>query len=350
VKNDSRVLNYTPVILEYFEDNSSIINIEPAEEVATGEILEKFLSDLRIKPDNYEDVYKDIYKDVYEDEAEEELEDYVEIEAFQDGLIDSPPDAEPLNADETYYDAMLKHRVGYLNSFIQDTGRNSLLNEFVIQGRGDKILVTPYHSHAHYPIKANSRLVIGKPGIIARTTRALFAPEISEFQRLLSTNKLRESHIQSFLEKHPNILKSLGVNYARIYPQVILQRDDGTSLRPDFILQPVDNGWCDILDIKLPNEIVVVGGRDRKRFSSAVEELVAQLREYAAYFEDPRLAKRIQNVYGIKCYRPRMVGVIGRTPRIADDRQMRRLETIYDDLSVITFDRLLEIARTRLLI
>jgi hypothetical protein len=94
----------------------------------------------------------------------------------------------------------------------------------------------------------------------------------------------------------------------------------------------------------------VIGGKDRKRFSSAVEELVAQLREYAAYYEDPRLAKRIQDVYGIKCYRPRMIGVIGRTPRVVDDRQMRRLETIYDDLSIITFDRLVEIAKTRLLV
>jgi hypothetical protein len=142
----------------------------------------------------------------------------------------------------------------------------------------------------------------------------------------------------------------LGYGYNRIYPQVILQRDDGTSLRPDFILEPVGNNWCDILDIKLPDKSVVVGGRDRKRFSASVEELIAQLREYAAYFEDSRLARRIEEIYGIKCYKPRLIGIIGRDPFIEDERQFRRLATQYTDVDVLTFDRLLEIAKSRPLI
>jgi hypothetical protein len=375
VKSDSTLLNYESLSLEYFDDNSSIIDIDMTGEVTTANTeVEKFLSILRRQPTdsygyNYERIYQSRYdhsqqnRDKTADEEDEEDQE-MEIEADLDDDDDHDDYEEsdyelddyvtdhtlPSLVEKSYYDEMLQQRINYLNRFILNTGRNSLLNEFVIQERGERVLVTPYHSHALYPIEANNRLIIGKPGIIAQKTGALFAAEISAFQQLLSARKLRESSIQAFLEQHTNILRLLGANYTRIYPQIILERDDGTSLRPDFILQPSNNGWCDILDIKLPDEAIVIGGKDRKRFSSAVEELVAQLREYAAYYEDPRLAKRIQDVYGIKCYRPRMIGVIGRTPRVVDDRQMRRLETIYDDLSIITFDRLVEIAKTRLLV
>jgi hypothetical protein len=140
------------------------------------------------------------------------------------------------------------------------------------------------------------------------------------------------------------------MGYRNVYSQVVLAREDGTSLRPDFILEPLGRPWCDILDLKLPTGSIAVGRRDRKALASAVHELVAQLREYAAYFEDERLAKRVQDAYGIRCYRPRLIGVIGRDPNLADERQKRRMMTAYSDVSVVTFDELFKIARSRLLI
>jgi hypothetical protein len=211
-------------------------------------------------------------------------------------------------------------------------------------------VLTPYHAHAHYPIDGKSELLIARPAVIAHKTGALLRNEIEGFEELLGQAHSKENQIQHFLERHPNILKALNTGYAHVYSQVVLERDDGTSLRPDFMLEPIGSDWCDILDIKLPDKPVVVGRKDRKRFSSAIEELRAQLREYAAYFEDESLSKRVEERYGIKCYRPRLIGIIGRDPRLADTRQLRRLETQYSDISILSFEQLLRIAKSRPLI
>jgi hypothetical protein len=199
-----------------------------------------------------------------------------------------------------------------------------------------------------WPLESASDLVVARPGVLANRTRALFSEHIEEFEALLKTDRLREADIQSFLERHPQLLEALG--YGNVYSQVMLEREDGSYLKPDFILEPIGEDWADILDIKLPDVRIAVGSRDRKTFSAAVHELAAQLREYAAYFEDERLAKRVQDKYGIRAYRPRLIGVVGLDPHVQDERQLRRMMTVYSDLHVLTFDQLLEVARKRVLI
>lgn len=82
-----------------------------------------------------------------------------------------------------------------------------------------------------------------------------------------------------------------------------------------------------------------------------MSELVAQLREYSAAFEDRKLARRVEEKYGVKCYRPKLVGIIGRDdPRNADPRELRRLQTSYNDTQILTFDQLHRIAKSRLLV
>jgi hypothetical protein len=209
------------------------------------------------------------------------------------------------------------------------------------------VVTVPYHGHAVYPVETRSGLLLGRPLVLARKTGALFSSEIEQFSTLLSSRP-REIDIQRFLETNPRFLRSLG--YQHIYPQVILTRDDGTALRPDFILQPFGEEWCDILDIKLPSGSMVVGRRDRRTLAAGIHELAAQLREYAAHFDNPKYAKRIEEKYGFKCYRPKLIGVVGRTPEDTDDKQIRRLLTSYRDIDFISFDRLIHIAKSRLLI
>jgi hypothetical protein len=235
-----------------------------------------------------------------------------------------------------------------LRSAICKHALNSLLVEYTVQLRGTDILVTPYHAHAIHSIEAGAEVVLGRPAVIAEKTASLLASQIREFEMLLAKHRVREVEIQKYLERSPAILKALG--YSHVYPQVVLQRDDGTSLRPDFIVQPTSDEWCDIVDIKLPRMRTVVGIRDRKSLAAAIHELAAQLREYAAYFEDEKLSRRLGRLYGIKCYRPRLIGVVGTDPRLADDRQIRRLMTAYSDVKVLTFDQLLRHAKSRLLI
>jgi hypothetical protein len=231
---------------------------------------------------------------------------------------------------------------------IRRVGRNSLLTEFCLQFSQDRILVTPYHAHALNQLETRREIMVARPAIIAARTGSLLHPELAELEDLLRDPKVTEGKLQKYFEHNPQALQAMG--YAQIYPQVVLEREDGTSLRPDFLLEPIGSKWCDILDLKLPEVKTIVGGRDRMAFSAALTSLTAQLREYAAYFEDERLSKRVEGVYGIKCYKPKLIGVIGRNVQHADERQQRRLMTSYSDLTVMTFDQVLQVARSRLLI
>ena len=143
----------------------------------------------------------------------------------------------------------------------------------------------------------------------------------------------------------------LNLGYKRLVPHVVLERNDGTSLIPDFFVQPLTSEWWDILDIKLPHKKLVAGGRDRHRLSAGVHELAAQLREYAAYFEDAKASERVEQLFGVKCYRPKLIGIFGSDSDLAQDgRERRRLMTAYSDLQVLTFDSLVRAAQSRILI
>lgn len=235
----------------------------------------------------------------------------------------------------------------WLETFINTKGQNSLLTEFAIQASRNTAIVTPYHTHAAFPLELRNSLVVAQPAILASRTRNLLADELLELEVLINTEGIREASIQRYLERHPNILRALG--YRDIFAQVVLRRDDGTSLRPDFMLRPVGNDWCDILDLKVPRLQPIVGGRDRISLSHGLHQLGAQLREYGRYFENESYAKRVEQVLGIKCYRPALIGVVGRDLGVADERQVRAAMTMYENTKIVTFDEVVRIARSRIL-
>ena len=234
-------------------------------------------------------------------------------------------------------------------NFILKIHRNSLLTEFTMSINGESIQVIPYHSHAVHEVETKpSKLIIGRPGVIANTIGAVFSDEIKEFERLINSDDTRELHLQKFLEKHPNFLK--GLNYENIYPQIILERDNDGSLRPDFILEPYDDAFCDILDIKLPNQKFFVGRKDRATLAAGLHEVAAQLREYASYFEEEKYRKLVREKYGLKVYKPRLIAIVGRDMRQMTEVQFHRAFTAYDNLRFMTFDELLKHTRRRILI
>jgi len=226
--------------------------------------------------------------------------------------------------------------------------QHSLLIEFALRLDDGQLRIVPFHAGSNFAIEAKREVIVARPGVLASRTAAVFSRGLNELQELLAQPRLKEKEIQQYLERHPEIFRILG--YGRVFPQVVLEREDGTSLRPDFIVQPIGEEWCDIVDIKLPKANIVVGRRDRQTLAAEIHELYAQLREYSAYFEDKCLAARIAKDYKIKCYRPRLIGIVGRDFRSADDRQLRRTMTTYQDMQIVTFDKLYQMARDRLLI
>lgn len=236
-----------------------------------------------------------------------------------------------------------------LYDFIYSIHRHSLLIEFTMSFAHDHIEVVPYHSHAIHEVETKNEIVIvGRPAIIAKTTGAVFSEEIAKFEYLINNPGTKERHIQRFLELHPQFLR--GLNYENIYPQIVLERDEDGPLRPDFILEPFKDAFCDILDLKLPSQNLFVGRKDRATLASALHEVAAQLREYAAYFEQEKYRKMVYEKYGLRLYKPRLIAIVGRDMKQLAKAEFRRALTQYDNLQFMTFDELLRHTKRRMLI
>src|SRR6266478_3023182 len=241
-------------------------------------------------------------------------------------------------------------RSALFHAFLRRLHRNSLLLEFVMSTDGESIVCSPYHGSALHEIEIPRKadILVGRPALIANKTCALFSDEISKLEHLLNDPSTRERHLQKFLENHPSFLR--GMNYSNVYSQIVLQRDDGSALRPDFMLEPYDDTWCDILDLKLPIQSIIVGGKDRATLASGIHDVAAQLREYASYFEEEKYRRWVLEKYGLRVYKPRLIAVVGRDMREMTKAQIRRAMTAYNDVQIITFDQLVRHAKTRLLI
>ena len=138
----------------------------------------------------------------------------------------------------------------------------------------------------------------------------IMTKKLSDFERLVNEDKLKEVYLQSYFEANPELL-FFGTKYKKIFPRIVLERENKSDLIPDFFLDRVTDGYCDILDIKLPDKRVLVGPDERRRFSAAVEDAIAQVSEYREYFDDPRNRENIERMHGIRVYKPNILVLIG---------------------------------------
>ncbi len=169
---------------------------------------------------------------------------------------------------------------------------------------------------------------------------------IEELEEMVNDSRARETDFQKFFEEHPYFI--LNEDYRQLYSHVVLTRDEGSTLIPDFMLEPVERSrLCDLLDIKCPTARVFVLKKNRIRFSAAVAEGRAQLLEYSRYFDEKKHQERIYRAYGLRCWRPRMFLIIGRLGPI-DAFQRRFVETSMEDLQVVTYDGILKKNKRRL--
>jgi len=131
-----------------------------------------------------------------------------------------------------------------------------------------------------------------------------------------------------------------GLSYKTVRSKIVLDREDKGPLIPDFFVEPAHGTLWDILDIKRPTAKLWTGTKNRERFSSNVYELVAQLREYGNYFDNPKHRSQIQARYGISCYKPRLVGIIGCGAAV-DDTALRDAQGDLSSVRIRTYDELL---------
>lgn len=193
----------------------------------------------------------------------------------------------------------------------------------------------------------DSELIIAAPYVIANVTRSYIRDEIEEFETLINSQRSTEYDIQKFLENHPKFL--LGHEYQKLYPQVVLEREDRGTLIPDFLVQPINKEFCDIVELKLPSAPLIVGNNNRKRFSSSIAEAAAQLRTYRDYFDDKQRREAVRQRYGITAYRPKLAVVVGRATE-ADPILYKQIQGDLQNIEVITYDDLIKKAKNFLLL
>jgi len=139
----------------------------------------------------------------------------------------------------------------------------------------------------------------------------------------------------------------LNDEYKTAYPHVTLAREEG-PLIPDFLLEPFDQSLlCDILDLKLPTASLYVLKKSRMRYSAAVMEACAQLREYSNYFDSKDNREQIFREYGLKAYKPKMIVIIGRRGDV-DPISMRNIQSDLPQLVLRTYDDILVRSKAKL--
>jgi|SRR5215213_9240975 len=216
---------------------------------------------------------------------------------------------------------------------------------------GGQIQILPSQQEGIYRLSLSDNLggelIIAAPYVIANATRSYIRDEIEEFEAIVNSSLSTEHDIQKFLENHPKFL--LGQEYQKLHPQVILEREEQGSLIPDFLVQPYNKEFCDVVDLKLPKSPLIVGKDNRKRFSSAIAEAAAQLRTYRDYFEDKERREAVKDKYGITAYRPRLAVIVGRATGI-DDILYKQIKDDLQNLEIITYDDLIKRAKNFLLL
>jgi len=163
---------------------------------------------------------------------------------------------------------------------------------------------------------------------------------IEEFEDLINSSKAKENDFQKFFEDNSDFI--LNDDYKQAHPHIVLSKENEENLIPDFILEPIDqSSFCDLLELKLPSTEIFVLKKNRARYSAAVFEAAAQLREYGKYFDSEANLNRFQQNYPhLRVYKPRMFVIIGRQNN-ESSMLKREIQSEFPQLFLKTYDELL---------
>ena len=181
---------------------------------------------------------------------------------------------------------------------------------------------------------------------VASSQAAAFKAAIDELEEMVNNPKAKEKDFQAFFERNPDFI--LTDEYKKPHAHIMLTRDDGETLIPDFILEPVsESDLADLLELKLPSAPIYVMKKNRPRYSAAVAEACAQLREYCAFFDEEKYRRAIQKDYGLLCYKPKMFVIIGRKGNV-NPLEVRRIQSDMPNMYLRTYDDILYRMKYRL--
>ena len=209
---------------------------------------------------------------------------------------------------------------------------------------GDKIKMVSLAPDGSYRILDETQHLHNILYVTSSETRALQIA-VEELESLINDSNAKEKDFQNFFERHPDFI--LNDEHKKAHPHIVLAKDVGETLIPDFVLEPIDqSSLCDLLELKLPSAQIFVLKKKRMRFSAAVLEACAQLREYSSFFDEEENRRKIQEQYGLLAFKPKMFVIIGRRGNISPI-EVRKIESDVPNLSLRTYDDVITRIRAR---
>ena len=235
----------------------------------------------------------------------------------------------------------------YICEYLEEDDFNEVYEtnqRFIFELRKKDVTISPAllgGIHGLAETKQESPMQLAKASFLTQDKDAVTEQAISELETLLASKVTKEADLQKFFERFPALLCG-GRDYC-IYPQIVFSRDDGTTLRPDFFLEPIRGMMASatVLDIKLPTERLILNKKNRPRFYSRIYEYAAQLREYARYMESPSHRQWIQKKYGIRALQPHMVLIVGKDYGEADYALVKKVQESVFPVEVRTYGEIL---------
>lgn len=241
----------------------------------------------------------------------------------------------------------LSERLGSLFAALCELDDSVGEQQFAIYTSGKQVRVLPFGALGAYQLTDmtagdGSKLLV-RANVVQPS--GYFSQEaIAELEALISGDA-PESRFQAFFEAHNEFLLALGP-YSRIFPQLVLESDDGSRLVPDFFLEKIGTDFLDVCDLKLPTIELFRNQARRHRFRDAVMEGVAQLATYRDWFDDRDHRDHFKSRYSLQAFRPRVILVAGRRRSFLDDIARIRLESNLPGwVQLVTYDEVVDTAR-----
>lgn len=219
--------------------------------------------------------------------------------------------------------------------------------QFILYHDGQKVRLQPFGLSGLYQLQEeplrDGGLWIARGNVIQPATR--FSLQAIEQLEELINSDAPERRFQEFFDLNQEFLLALG-DYVKIHSQLVLAEDDGGGLIPDFFLEKIDSGFCDICDLKRANVELIRHQRNRERFRAVVMEAVAQLTAYKDWFDDRANRQKFEETYRLRSYRPKVVVIIGRKMSFEDDVQRLMVESqLPSYVTLKTYDDIVGSAR-----
>ena len=169
-----------------------------------------------------------------------------------------------------------------------------------------------------------------------------------QLQSLYLSPTVHETTIGSFLTEHPQIITAtLGARNHIYEPHLVwVQRPPGveaSAINPDMFVSR-DDGFWDIVDFKtaaLDRMSLTRGGHNRRRFVDYVYEGIAQLANYANYFEYPENRRYAEEKYGIRISAPNLFLIAGSMENYDPSHVLEALRA-HTAVSIIDYDTIVQ--------